>query len=280
MNHFKYLFILSSIYGLILSGCIEASPASSSSTKLSRTNEVNGSTQDVKISESHTSSEHSKFQTCERHQRRDYTNALKTAASHGNPIVLIGEAHGNRNSIEFAHEYILTNIASGKSVIFAVEAPLNSGFQFDQVWNGEISIELAWKNMQESVFWGWSDGRQSCGLALMLTDLVEANLIENVKLFQISHTRSNSEQNIFKGHGMANQLNEFRKQLPKSTQFSTIALTGRRYQRLDPRFSVAEQSTMCGKMKQLTETKVLCIGTVGNNLPKLESRAKKMKALI
>jgi len=220
-----------------------------------------------------------RFSNCIRHEKRNYSDALQTISALGETIVLVGEAHGNRNSIEFVENYVLESLNTKKSVLLAIEVPEESGFQFDQAWQGEINIQTVWENLAQSSFWGkYRDGRQSCGLALMLTDLIGANVTDRVELLTISLTVEDAEQGKLKGHAMAEQLAKAYAKYEEPNEVAVIALTGRKYQRLSSRIKIADQSTMCGKLKQIENAEVFCVGTVGDSLPKLETPCVKNEA--
>jgi len=187
---------------------------------------------------------------CQRLKRRNYQAALDRVDSFDNAIVLVGEVHGNRNSVEFIHEYILRRLAENKNILLSLEASLDGSFVFDQVWNNEITLEG--------------------GCALLMNDLIESGASEKIEFLLTDITPEASKNSSLKGHVMASQLHQRMKKKGIEDDWAIIGLTGRNYQRVRSGYSVEEQSTMCGRLRQIVDQEVLCIGTFGSKTPERE----------
>lgn len=208
---------------------------------------------------------------CQRLKRRNYQAALDRVDSFDNAIVLVGEVHGNRNSVEFIHEYILRRLAENKNILLSLEASLDGSFVFDQVWNNEITLEGGWSHLLQSWYWNENtDGRQSCAIALLMNDLIESGASEKIEFLLTDITPEASKNSSLKGHVMASQLHQRMKKKGIEDDWAIIGLTGRNYQRVRSGYSVEEQSTMCGRLRQIVDQEVLCIGTFGSKTPERE----------
>lgn len=208
---------------------------------------------------------------CQRYERRNYQAALDRVDSFDNAIVLVGESHGNRNSVEFIHEYILRRLADNKNILLSLEASLDGNFIFDQVWNNEITLEEGWSRLLQSWYWNENtDGRQSCAIALLMNDLIESGNSEKIEFLLTGITSEARKNSSLKGHAMASQLHQRMKKKNIDDDWAIIGLTGRNYQRVRSGYSVEEQSTMCGRLRQIVDREVLCIGTFGSKTPERE----------
>ena len=208
---------------------------------------------------------------CQRHARRNYKAALDTVDSLDNTIVLVGESHGNRNGIEFIHEYILRQLNDNQKVLLGLEAWQNGDFVFDQAWAGVITLDEAWDRLADAPYWKENtDGRQSCAIALLMNDLIQSGHAKKVDLVLISGTREGRRKSVLKGHEMASQLYQRMHDLNMRDDGAVIALTGRNYQRVRAGYTLQEQSTMCGRLRQMVDREVICVGTFGEKTPEKE----------
>jgi len=209
---------------------------------------------------------------CQRFEGRNYLAALNKTDNYKADIVLVGESHGNRNGIEFIKGYIDRRLGEGQKILLGIEAEKDGGFVFERVWADEISLDKGWNRLLSSPYWRENiDGRQSCAIARLMNDLIEAGHNQgDVDLVLISSTPETSKQGLLKGHAMAMQLYNRMIEKNMDDSWSVIALTGRNYQRVRPNYTIEEQSTMCGRLRQISNRDVLCVGTYGSSLPHKE----------
>ncbi len=205
---------------------------------------------------------------CQVKTTSDYSLALESVVSNKFEIILVGEAHGNLQSIEFVREFLLHYLNRNEDILFLYEAPQEDGFGFDKYFNQALPLATVLTSLSESVFWGKNtDGRQSCGLLTLLVDIANHPNVEKLDFLLLSPTHEERSKGGLKGHIMAEKLHAHRLNRP---DIPTIAITGRNYQRVSSHYSLDEQSTMCGKVKQKIKRRTICIATVGLSLPREE----------
>ena len=212
------------------------------------------------------------FEKCENKVFRNYTTAIQKLRSKNFNIILVGEVHGNKNSLEFVQSLIEDQLNKGESTSLLLEVPQNEGFSFDAFFENKLTLEDVVSQIPKGGFWANnSDGRQSCGMFNLMVNLSRHPQREFLTLQLIAPTRDDYFSTKLKGHIMAKKLEQYT--LKKPNEF-VISLTGRNYQRYDPHYPLEQQSSMCGKAKSIIDRNIICIASVGLSLPNQETPCK------
>lgn len=213
-------------------------------------------------------------EVCPEIKARNYSNAISTALDLGG-VLSIGESHGNRNSIEFISQLMKKVVNDEGYFVFLLEAPSESQFLFDDVFENKISVDQALENLPSSIFWSQvSDGRQSCAILRLLIEINASDYREKIQFSTLMIEASDFSAGRLKGHVMGDKALEAIDNLPKDISPTIVLLTGRNYQRFDPRKDLDRQSSTCGTLKSSGSKKITCIATIGKGLPWEETPCK------
>lgn len=224
---------------------------------------LNACTESTVIKTEVAQSEVTESSACRTTTTSNYSAALTNYAAGNFDAALIGESHGNLQSIEFARELLLSHLDKNEAVTFLLEGGSETGFV--QFFNGSQKLSKVLTGLPDSFFWGRSnDGRQSCGLLAMLTRIAQHPNVEKFELVLIAPSKGDSG---LKGHVMAQKLIAYQKE---NVDRPMVVITGRNYQRFISRYDLGEVSSMCRWIKERSEINPFCIGTVGLLLPEKE----------